>query len=59
MKAVNKLFINIYLRQVSHFKKHDQENNFSFYLITLTLEAYKKCHELNLKMDVIINEDIV
>ena len=42
MKAVNKLFVNIYFRQVSHFKKNDQENNFSFYLITLALEAYKK-----------------
>jgi len=59
MKAVNKLFVNIYFRQVSHFKKNDQENSFSFYLITLVSEAYNKGHELNLKMDVIINEDIV
>ena len=59
MKAVNKLFVGIYFRQVSHLSKNDQENSFSFYLITLVSEAYKKGQSLNIKMDIIMNEDIV
>ena len=59
MKAVKKLFVDIAFRQVSHFQKNDQANSFSFYLITLVSEVIKKGHELNVKMDLIINNDIV
>ena len=54
-KAAEKLLVSIAFRQVSHFKKNDEENSFSFYLITLASEALKKGKELNLRMEVKIN----
>ena len=58
-KASNKYSVNTTFRQVSHFQKNDQDYSFSFYLITIMSESYNKGYQLNLKMNLRINGDLV
>ena len=54
-KATSKLSVNIAFRQVSHFKKNDNDHSFSFYLIALISEKLAKGYSLNMIMDIKIN----
>ena len=54
-KAKQKILLNIAFRQVSHFRKNDNDNSFSFYLITMMSDNYNKGHIIDLKMLIQIN----
>ena len=56
-QSTEKSSITISFRQVSHFEK--KSNGFSFYLIVLASQEYKKGYNLNLKMEIEIKDKFI